>query len=260
LQNAVTRPAVFDVLVGGQLPVAANADSSLGPDKRVRGRKALDVGEKRRGRILVPPENQEVSDRLLVQSCRDARVLPQARECVAEDQPVSGDGIVEGLDAKVIAGTEEPSRGTVPDGKREVTQQVFHAAFTPGPVGIEDQLGIGTSANAATRFQPTHQILPRVEPGVGGDPDVPVQTAGLPMRAGFVGGLEQGMAKANGTRGPAFLPVGAAKGQEVGQAPQGVEINGHTVPVNHSNDAAHDGSACETMGRSNAMKFRRSSS
>src|SRR5262249_60911465 len=83
------------------------------------------------------------------QMIRDARLIQPARDLREGEEPLdlrgkgegSGRGeVVEGSNAHAVPGTvEDPSSG-VPDGKREVSQQVLGSMVPPAPVGAQDEL------------------------------------------------------------------------------------------------------------------------
>ena len=68
---------------------------------------------------------------------------------------------------------EAPARG-VPDGEREIAEQMLDAAFAPGAPGAQDQLDV-RCAEAGGRLlaalaQGGDELAPRVNAGVGDDP------------------------------------------------------------------------------------------
>src|SRR5258705_10985629 len=98
---------------------------------------------KRRGvEFLVGAEEQEVGDRQIVQPAGHARMQPDTVQRVAEDNRLPQPGVEERLDTELIPGAEETMLKSVPDRKREVTEQTRHAVVAPRAIGAQNQLRI----------------------------------------------------------------------------------------------------------------------
>ena len=70
-------------------------------------------------------------------------MLAQAIERIAEEKKLSQFGIVEGLDAEMVARAEKEFSLRVPDGEGEIPAQMLHALGAPCRVGTQNQVGIG---------------------------------------------------------------------------------------------------------------------
>ena len=78
------------------------------------------------------------------------RMLAQAIERVAEEKKLSQFGIVEGLDAEMVARAKKQLSLRVPDGKGKIAAQVLHAIGAPRRVGTQNQIGISGVGHVRT--------------------------------------------------------------------------------------------------------------
>ena len=130
--------AVSDFTVHRKRPVPLRAHASLA-DEVMRSRQPPNAGEARPGRLLDAPNAKKIGDRLIVERARHARVQPDAVQRAAEDEEAGALGVEERLDAEVVPRAEQPATLAVPDGEREVAEQVPHARLAPDSVGVQDE-------------------------------------------------------------------------------------------------------------------------
>jgi hypothetical protein len=179
--DVVVRPRIADAPVRRECPVPRLTDRARVDDERVRRGKALHVGECRRARVLVEPEQQEVADGALVQRIADRGMEADAIERVAENEGASDAGIVEGLDAEAVAGAEEAAGWSVPDRKREIAEQVIDARVAPGLERVQDQASVALPRDVAMsdRLECRGEVPAIIDTRVGCDPDASVDAAWL---------------------------------------------------------------------------------
>jgi hypothetical protein len=204
-------------------------------------REPLDVGKGGGRRLLVGGEQQKIGDRQVIQPIGNGRVHAHAIQGVAEHQDVVDPGVEERLDPEMVAGAEEALFPGVPDGEREVAEQMIDAALAPDAVGVQDQLHVrvGQRGTATMPRQRVDQVRPVVDARVGRDPHVPIKAAGLTLPCRFLGGAQQGMAEAYGAVGPGFLGIGTTERQDVGHLLQEQPIDRGAVQVEDPDDSAH---------------------
>ena len=121
----------------------------------MRGRQALHIRKRGRGRLGVVAEEQKVPDGLRVQRLTNVRMQTDAVQGVAEDEAGPDLRVVERLDAKMVASAKKTAAARVPDCKRIVAEQIVDALVCPGVVRVQDQLRIarGSKTHAAPRFE-----------------------------------------------------------------------------------------------------------
>src|SRR5438552_7529620 len=173
----------IDRLIDGQCPIPAHTEAAAGPRGAVRRRYALNIGKRRGGWVLVQIEQQKIGDGKVIQFIRDCWMLPDAVQSVAEDHALPPMCIKERLHSKMIARTEQVLLEPIPDGKREITEQVLDTFFTPYPVGSKQQLNVSRSLLDvfAMRGEFPHEVGLRIHARVGNDPNATVEREGLAL-------------------------------------------------------------------------------
>src|SRR5262249_49337137 len=119
--------------------------------------------------------SQVVGHPHLVETARDLGQAQQGLDLGRKNKsPPRQRVIIERLDAKVIAGTEQRLLASVPKREGKVAQELLRAAVPPLFVRRQDQLAIrDLSDRAAAAAKGRQQFLPVVDPSVGGEGQVP---------------------------------------------------------------------------------------
>ena len=102
-------------------------------------------------------------------------------------------GIIEGLDAEVIARAKQPVLPFICDGEGKVTQEMVDASILPAPIRGEHEVGVGRLARRVS--QRAGQILPGVEPQVA-DESQTILAKHSALRRPVDAGPEQPLAEA----------------------------------------------------------------
>src|SRR2546422_268172 len=123
-------------------PVPLHAHAAPAHRHPVRRRQPHDLLVERD--LLVLEQGHEVvGDAYFVQTTRHVREREQPLDLRREaEQPARRVVVVERLDAEMVARAEQRRAARVPDGKREVAQQVLRATLAPALVGGEDELSV----------------------------------------------------------------------------------------------------------------------
>ena len=140
----------------------------------------------------------------------------------------------------MIARAEQDFSPPVPDGKRKITAQVLHASFAPRGIGVQDQLGIRRClpnlAPGVGEFR--FEFGAAVDPRVGGNPELAIETGRLVFGQRFIRGSEQRVAESDRTIGPHLARIRTAIGKKVRERLQQWAIHWSTVAPENSHDAA----------------------
>src|SRR5579885_206776 len=229
----------------------------------MRRRQPVDIREGGGGGVLIEIEKQEIRDRLLIEPAANAGIKPQAVQGIAKYECGTGMKIVKWFDTQMVARAEQMLIAGVPDCKCEIAQQMFGAAFAPHMVSVQYQLGVGCSGSyrPALGNEFVHQIEAVVDAGVGGDPHLAIEGAGLMFMLGLPRGAQHGVAETGVAADPHRLRVGAAKGQGLGQPAKQGAINGPTARPDYADDTAHgvsDSIVINAFSTSPASNSRRS--
>ncbi len=152
----------------------------------------------------------------------------------------------------MIASAEDAPAGSVPDGEREIPEDVLGARVTPDAVGVKNQARVvfGVRLPGTARLERADEVGPAVHPRVGGDPDSSVEAVGLRLRRRVARGLEPGVTETDRAVGPDALAIRAADRQSLGHASQESAIDGRVVPMDDADDAAHREGAASAAGSS----------
>ena len=121
---------VFDVFLralivngdGGhrQRPIAARRDLVVLAGERMRGRQALNIGERGGVRLLIHVEKQEVGDGQVIQPIGDRGMLPEAIERITEDKERAQAWVEKRFDAHLVACAKQAEEPAIPDGEGKV--------------------------------------------------------------------------------------------------------------------------------------------
>src|SRR4051794_26473097 len=129
--DVLLRTLEFNLVVDRKSPIPANPKPGFGPNERAGGREPIYVPERGCCWVLVEVKEQEIADGLLIQLIRDVGLIANAVERVADQQDVGHPGVVKRFYPEVVAGAEEVATVLVPDGEREVAEQVVDAGLAP---------------------------------------------------------------------------------------------------------------------------------
>ena len=119
------------------------------------------------------PQKQQVCHAVLVDLVGNIRVLKQCLDLRAKHQTAGNLRIKQGLYADAVTCQKEPLGGVFPDGKGEDAVALFHTAWPPVGVGLENDLGVAVGLkNHALLFQLCAQFrrvvkLAVVDDGIG---------------------------------------------------------------------------------------------
>src|SRR5579872_587209 len=164
--------------------------------------------------------------------------------------------VVKRFDSEVVTGAEQLLRGGVPDGESEIANQVMEAVFAPRAVGEQDQFRVGGirrhPRTARSKF--LHQCRSAIDAGIGDNPDVPVDAAGLLVRGGAATGLEEGMAETGFETAPDILAIRPAKTKRCNHAVEQLCGNRSTVRIYNADDSTHGWSGSVLPGRDRECK------
>ena len=229
------------VEISRQGPVPAPPRFCGGERQRSGGRQPRDALERGRGRVPVHAEQKEISDGEIVQIVGNRRVKANAGQRIAEHEEVPTLRIVEGLHAEVVPGAKDPTLSPIPDGEREVPDQVIDAVVAPRMISVQDELRVvgELGARATLRLELRDQIGPRVDARVGREPDVAVETERLTFSLGLPGSSQHRVAESDRAVAPNLLRVGPAIRHEVGHSPQQFAIDRRAVQVDDPHDPTH---------------------
>jgi hypothetical protein len=141
----------------------------------------MDVGEGRGGCILNHIKEEKIGNAQVIQPVRDDGMLTNAIERVAENEQRSEVGVEERFDAHLIARAENAARPGIPNGKDEISNEMFHTLLAPGLVSAQNEFGVSGSRKAvvAVGLQGGHQVTPAIDAGVGNNPGLAIETERL---------------------------------------------------------------------------------
>src|SRR5712692_3275304 len=154
----------------------------------------------------------------------------------------------------MVPRAEQPPASLVPDGERKIAEQVLEAVLAPSLVSVKNQLRIGGSLKIPVAYCPelSEELRSGVHPGIGDDPNVPVQGAGLPLAHGLVRGAQHRVAETHRARVPALLRVRPPVGHEFGHLPEQSPIDGGAIELQDADNTAQGSSiSAAAIGRSN---------
>src|SRR5262245_9679757 len=102
---------------------------------------------------------------------------------VADDQAITGSSVIERLYSEMIAGAKQTSLLLIPNGESEVSDQAPDAIGAPGVIGMKNQFDIGGvfKLAATSGFETAYEIVSSVNPRIGDDPNLIIQTERLPL-------------------------------------------------------------------------------
>ncbi len=78
-------------------------------------------------------------------------------------------GVIEGLDAEMVAGAEQRLPPLVPYDKREVAEQALGAVLPPALIGGQEKLSVADLGRPPGQAQGVDELRAVVEPNVGGE-------------------------------------------------------------------------------------------
>ena len=150
-------------------------------------------------------------------------------------------GVIERLDAQMIATAKQTFSRTIPDPEGEVAQQVVDTVLSPGEIGAQKELDIGRGPETVLGliFQFGDQVRARIQTSVGDNPNCSVQAEGLVLSFRLCRGLQKRMTESNRAIHPDLLRIRTAKSQEVRQILQRVAFDWTLIQVHNADDAAH---------------------
>ena len=224
-----------------EIPVADQADVPAGGEQEVPGRHLVNAIKE--SEILVGhKEVVGLEERGAIPAGGNAQ-SEQRLDFRGQVQHASVIRIVEGLDAKAIAGGEERVVRTVPERERELTAQLVQASRAEVFIKVQCDLTVGARAKAvATTFEVALDTLEIVELTVDDDPHALVLAGDRLLAGGQVDDAEPGMSHPNPPIGsdPRSLAVGTAMGEPRGRLLQDSGRNRRTGGA-YCHDPAHSG-------------------
>ncbi len=188
------------------LPVSAQHHLLRGDGEAVTRRQAEDIAVGGGLRVVGKP-GQESRNATLADACTDPVEAKHRPDLGGKGKtPVRG-VVVEWFDAEMVARAEQQLPLGVPDGKGEIALQMHGAGFAPAQIGPHQQCCVRNRPVAYA--EPRHQFVAIVQPAIGGDGEL---AAGHGQRAGagFIRGVEPGVAKGYAGIQPPRISVGAA--------------------------------------------------
>ena len=209
----------------------------------MRRRKALDVGKRGSRGILNHFKKKKIGDAQVVEPIRDGGMPANTIQCIAEDEQRANAGVKERLDAQLIARAEEAARSGIPNGKSEISHEVFHTLFAPRLVGTQDEFRISGFGSALLTVGPQggNQVLPAVYAGVGDNPGIAVQSEELVLVTGLGCNAQKGVSKPDLTAKPSALRVWSAKREKVCEPLKKNTVNRGAVEIEDADNSAHGG-------------------
>src|SRR5207302_6593771 len=102
-----------------EVPIAPRSEAPgvQAQSQAVTGRQRLDIPEGRPLAVVAIAVHQEAEDDLIVSHRLQAGEGQQRLDLGSEEEIVAGGGIVEGLDAEPVPGTEQAPAPAIPNGK-----------------------------------------------------------------------------------------------------------------------------------------------
>ena len=133
----------------------------------------------------------------------------------------------------MIARAENPLFPAVPDGEREIAEEMLGAIIGPGKVCVEDQIGVACVAvhSFAGAFELISKLVAAIQTRVGDNPAVTVEADGLPLVRARSRSAQKRVSQADRPRKPCFERVGSSEGKERGQGAEQATVDRRTVAL-----------------------------
>jgi hypothetical protein len=94
--------------------------------------------------MQVPPEQQEVRDRCVIQIVGQTGDIEQSRQVVRDEKRALVTGREQRPSRELVARTKQPPALPIPDREAEVAEQMFDDTLAPTRISAKDQLGIAS--------------------------------------------------------------------------------------------------------------------
>src|SRR6266403_3628484 len=105
---------------------------------------------------------------------------------VAKNDTRSDVGVVQRLDAHVVAGQKKTPSRRIPDAEGEIAEQALNTVFLPYSIRVQNQLDVGNICRylASASFEFRDEIGTRVHARIGHDPHFFIQSERLSLALG----------------------------------------------------------------------------
>src|SRR6185369_3990629 len=151
--------------------------------------------------------------------------------------------VIKRLYSHLVAGAEKAAPAVIPNGEREISQQVFNTIFLPYAPGAQDQFHIRNIDIhvPSTGSQIRHEFLTRIDAGIGNNPYLPVKTQWLVLVCRFVRRLEQRVSETGSLAAPGVPGVGAAERNSLHHLGEYGAVYGRAIQIHEAGKTTHEG-------------------